>query len=334
MANLQLFIIADPINDPASEQISPDSIPVPSLSERRILKRSSSSALVNEVPSKILKIAGVTYSKELPEEAKKLYNLTKKLRRKVCRLTKTKIFDKKKQLTKISKEELVEKVTAPLNRTVANFVKTQIRLADVHPNGRRYTLDDKIMGLILNKQSNRAYKLFSKIFPMPSKKTIMALLNRIPIKAGYNEALFDNLKAKVKGLKQQEKLCVLMFDEISIEPHISLNTHSKEFEGFEDFGEKKSEKIADRALVFMIKGIKREWKQPLLYTFSSGPVKTIDLARIIKQVVKQCQDAGLKIIASVSDQGTNNQAVINFLMKSSIGTYVQIGDKIKFFKIN
>ncbi|KAJ3647167.1 hypothetical protein Zmor_024701 [Zophobas morio] len=125
-----------------------------------------------------------------------------------------------------------------------------------------------------------------------------------------------------------------MFDEISIEPHISLNTHSKEFEGFEDFGEKKSEKIADRALVFMIKGIKREWKQPLLYTFSSGPVKTIDLARIVKQVVKQCQDAGLKIIASVSDQGTNNQAVINYLMKSSIETNVQIGDKINFFKIN
>ena len=95
-----------------------------------------------------------------------------------------------------------------------NFIRSQIRLAGLRPKGRRYTLDDKIMGLLLHRQSGRAYKLLSKIFALPSRKTIMSLLNRIPIKCWINETLFDNLRAKVKGLSRNEKHCVLMFDEI------------------------------------------------------------------------------------------------------------------------
>ena len=199
-----------------------------------------------------------------------------------------------------------------------NFIRSQIRLAGLRPKGRRYTLDDKIMGLLLHRQSGRAYKLLSKIFALPSRKTVMSLLNRIPIKCGINETLFDNLRAKVKGLSRNEKHCVLMFDEISTEPHIALNVHTKGFEGFEDLGDVKKAKIADRSLVFMIKGVTREWKQPIMYVFSNGPTKTIDIVRFLKKTIYKLNRVGLNVLATISDQGSNNQAAINYLMISTV----------------
>ncbi|KAJ3662267.1 hypothetical protein Zmor_006623 [Zophobas morio] len=202
----------------------------------------------------VLKQAGfISGAKNLCEDARKLYKVNKKLRARVSYLTPRKTICKKQ--SRLDQDELIEKVLQPLNNTLANFVKPQIKIARVAPKGRRYTLDDKIMDLILHKQSSRAYRLFSKIFPLPSRITIMSLLNRIPIRAGINEVLFDNLKAKVKSLKEKEKHCVVMFDEVMIDPHISLNSSIKEFEGFEDFGDTRDGKIADRALVFLIKGI-------------------------------------------------------------------------------
>ena len=90
------------------------------------------------------------------------------------------------------------------------------------------------------------------MLPLPSKRTIMSLLNRIPIKSGFNEAS-DHLEAKVYLLKLQEKLCVIMFDEISVESHTMLNAHIKEFEGFEDFGDRKTENLLIELLSLWLK---------------------------------------------------------------------------------
>jgi uncharacterized protein YecE (DUF72 family) len=57
-------------------------------------------------------------------------------------------------------------------------------------------------------------------FCFPSKKTLSNLLQRIPIDSGYNEAIFDNLKANVRQLSERERKCIVMFDEVSIEPHV------------------------------------------------------------------------------------------------------------------
>jgi uncharacterized protein YecE (DUF72 family) len=100
----------------------------------------------------------------------------------------------------------------------------QIRLASRRPKGRRYNIDDKVMGLILNKQSGKAYRTLSKIFCFPSKKTLSNLLQRIPIDSGYNEAIFDNLKANVRQLSERERKCIVMFDEVSIEPHVYIGS--------------------------------------------------------------------------------------------------------------
>ncbi|CAH2008622.1 unnamed protein product [Acanthoscelides obtectus] len=50
---------------------------------------------------------------------------------------------------------VLNKALQQLDSTVATFIKSQITLAS-ESQGRRYSLEDKLMGLILHKQSERA----------------------------------------------------------------------------------------------------------------------------------------------------------------------------------
>jgi hypothetical protein len=106
-----------------------------------------------------------------------------------------------------------------------------------------------------------------KCFVGLQKKTLTTLLSRIPIVPGINEVIFDNLKSNVKLLTKRERLCIILFDEVSIDPHIDVNFKSKDFDGFVHNGLHKTNVIADHALVFMIRGLTSRWKQSLMYTF-------------------------------------------------------------------
>lgn len=46
----------------------------------------------------------------------------------------------------------------------------------------------------------------------------------------------------------------------------------------------------------MVRGLIRNYKQPVAYTFSSGATKGPELAKQIKTVVKELQDAGFIVL--------------------------------------
>ena len=67
--------------------------------------------------------------------------------------------------------------------------------------------------------------------------------------------------------------------------------------------------------VFMLKGIIKNWKQPIFFNFSLGATKSADIARIIKIIIKKAKDIGLHVIATVCDQGSNNVTAIKSLVE-------------------
>jgi hypothetical protein len=77
--------------------------------------------------------------------------------------------------------------------------------------------------------------------------------------------------------------------------------------GFEDHGHgQESSKIADHVLVFMLRGIKKKFKQPLAYTFCDSQTESPDLIRMIKEIIREIKNAGLHVVATICDQGTSN----------------------------
>lgn len=119
-------------------------------------------------------------------------------------------------------------------------------------------------------------------------------------------------------MKLYEKYCTLVFDEMALQPWLYYNQKLDLVEGFENYGStERKASVADHALVFMLRGIYKNRKQPVAFSSCKGTTPTVVLARLIKYVIQQIKRIGLKIVCPVCDQGATNQAAIRSLMKST-----------------
>nr|CAI5860033.1 unnamed protein product [Callosobruchus analis] len=145
----------------------------------------------------------------------------------------------------------------------------------------------------------------SKLFSLPSRRTLLSILNKIPFKCGVNENSFKQLETTAKDMKSLEKYRILMFDEMTLQTELQYNSIGDFIEGFVDFGQgERRINYANHALVFMLKGIYRKRKQPICFCFSQG-------------VVRYVGQTGLHIVATVSDQGATNVAAIRSLLNAT-----------------
>ncbi|KAH1028491.1 hypothetical protein HUJ05_001845 [Dendroctonus ponderosae] len=175
--------------------------------------------------------------------------------------------------------------------------------------------NEKILALSLFKNSPKGDKLLSKIFALPSTRTLRVLLQNIPFRAGINKAIFDSLEKAVAKMKtRQERMCILFFDEMAIQANLAYKRYNDKIIGLEDYGDEKRAVLSDHANVFMLRGIYRQWKQPIAFTFSKGPVRPINLKKMITNLIEHCQSIGLIVIATVCDQGSTNQTAIKILL--------------------
>ena len=74
-------------------------------------------------------------------------------------------------------------------------------------------------------------------------------------------------------------VCCLMFDEVSMSHKFGC------IEGFEDLGSHgRTSRIANRALVFMLRGLYKKWKESVAYYLIHGSIKGEMLVNLSKLV--------------------------------------------------
>ena len=174
-----------------------------------------------------------------------LYNIKKKM--KYYKNDTIKLREKLRAASKCDIRKIVQK----LSPVVKNFLDCQIKNACREYKGRRYSIDDKIFVLSLYKQSPRRYRYLSAIFSLPCSKTLRKLLQHIPVKAGVLDAVLDQLKFKAEKMDTKSKLCVLMFDEMSLKVHTHYCRHDDTVIGFVDNGIERKNILADHAQVLL-----------------------------------------------------------------------------------
>lgn len=118
---------------------------------------------------------------------------------------------------------------------------------------------------------------------------------------------------------------------MALTPTLQYSRKQDVIKSVPDIGHLRTADIADHVLVLMLKGIYKQWKQPVCFTFSSGPVKSITLKTLIQEVIQATQETGLKVIATVCDQGAANSAAINILIKTRKEAYVEAGIQDEYF---
>lgn len=95
-----------------------------------------------------------------------------------------------------------------------------------------------------------------------------------------------------------------MFDEVNLSTEIHYNEELGRIDGFENNGHFTTQQFANHALLFMVKGITKNFKQPIAfnqYTFVKGATNKHQLCALIKEVVSSVQNTGLEIIATICD---------------------------------
>ncbi|KAL3289326.1 hypothetical protein HHI36_003756 [Cryptolaemus montrouzieri] len=111
----------------------------------------------------------------------------------------------------------------------------------------------------------------------------------------------DQLKVQVGKMHELDRHCVLLLDEISLSSGLHYEPHKGHISGYEDLGHLgRSEKVADHALVFLVRGIRKNWKQAIAYYFTSKTVSTLCLKKLDSRMKMKVKVAAAQLSYSVA----------------------------------
>lgn len=280
------------------------------------IKKSNFRGIVCSTPRKV-KLMKTIESKEA--HIRKLKKLAKE---RACSI---------RQLSNLNDSRVVREIFKDLPSTTANFLISQLKCARRSPQGRRWTVDEKIVALALFKKGPKCYNLLRKFVAMPCKKSLMDLLKNIPFESGINQHILQHINESIKNI--EDRVCALIFDEMDIKEHIEYDSHADRIRGFEEKGLVSTNKLANKALVFMVKGLHLNWKQPIAFYFSHEAVSGVQLKQIIIEVIEACQKiAKLEVVSTICDCGTPNVKALQNMGSSVLNPFILVGGK-KIFTI-
>lgn len=242
---------------------------------------------------------------------------------------------KLKKALSLTENSTFRKAIANFSSMALIFTLLQLRETNKPKMGRRFSKKEKVMALALYKQGPKAYRWLRKVFVLPAPVTLSRMISMASLRPGINDHLFKQLKKRVDKMKQDDKMCLLLFDEMAISPHFDYNKKRDTITGFVCDGNTTKRTIADHVMVFMIRGVIRNYKQPVYYSFCSGSTGKNDLANMIKLIIQNLTKIGLNIVATVCDQGACNVSAIKILMKETHAKKIKNGleQNMNFFEI-
>ena len=160
--------------------------------------------------------------------------------------------------------------------------------------GRRVRWSEQDVGMALGLRvlSRRAYQYVKDTMkiPLPSFTTVSQWTNHFKMIPGVMESAMWVLKATATGLDDMEKLCVVAFDEISLDSRVCYDQA------------RDTVLEASKMQLVMVRGLAAAWKQPVWFDFDQ-PMTPSKL----REIISRLEAVGLRVVASVSDMGTSNE---------------------------
>lgn len=178
----------------------------------------------------------------------------------------------------------------------------------------KWSLKQKCFYLGIHVISPKCYRYIRSQVTAPSEKTVKNVLCLIKLEPGISPFLLNVLKKKTEKYEEKDKVAVLCFDEVFLNMGLYYNPKTKLVEGYEDYGDKgRTEREANHALVFMVRGLSSEWKLPIAFYFVNGTCPSTMLTQLIPERVRELKKIGITVVASVCDQGPTNRKAIQDL---------------------
>lgn len=198
-----------------------------------------------------------------------------------------------------------------LSTFARNFVSMQLR------GGSRkiWKLEEKELSVSLFYKSPAAYKFLRRNgIILPSVSTIRRWISQNMFRTGMDEGIKKFLKLKCSVTSENERKCVVSFDEVKIKDLKEFNKRLDLVEGFEDLGHLgRSKETAKHAIVFFMRGLYKNWKFPISYYFCNNSLEKTILKELITYNLKSIAEIGFIPKVIVCDQGSNNRGAFRLL---------------------
>lgn len=255
---------------------------------------------------------------KLPSPSRKSENI--KIKRKLLK-SQTKLLTSRSQVSKLKKKVKLLKdkfsVQGFLNSIAysSHHSKILVNMQVMHKNNQPWNKHEKDFSTTLYFKSPAAYKhLRKQQIRLPSVTTIKRWIGHSKFTTGFNKLYFQNIQSKTSTMTDDEKICIICFDEMSIKKELTYSPLLDLIEGFEDLGELgRDDNIAQEALVFLARGLYSNWKLPIAYFVSRYGVKHYNLKQLILRTLEEVRRVGLVPKGIVCDQATNNRSAFQSL---------------------
>lgn len=198
------------------------------------------------------------------------------------------------------------KTIKELNKNYNNRIKTI--LAQIFTEGQIRKLmkpelksihwlpEDISSAISLRSVSPKAYRyLRANGYPLPSLSTLRDRAASFNLQPGMLYDVLTLLKAKASNMDENDRLCVLSFDEMYVSNRVDIDKKDEQ-----KIGPHKS------CQTIMARGLLKNWKQPVYYKFDQQ--MTVE---IINQIISKLYDVGFIVTAIVCNMGPGNRKLIS-----------------------
>ncbi len=258
----------------------------------------------------------ISREKERVQERKRMRRREKVSQKKFRQLLKAKseaIRRLRRQAQKKKRKsdtEVLESVKTYLTSTEIILLKN--KMENKRRRSCRYSEDVKAVALSLSYKSTASYKSLAEKLDLPPKRTINRWTSKVRIREGLDSPVFSALEEKVKEMNKEDLFVSMTADEISLREMCNYDQGDDQILGIQR-NEKGSIILPSSALVFMINGIRKPWKQTLCYFFSKGPVPGNTLKELVNTCIQKLKRIGITVVNMTSDQGSNFSSLLNQL---------------------
>nr|CAH7759843.1 unnamed protein product [Callosobruchus chinensis] len=208
---------------------------------------------------------------------------------------KIKLLEEKVMLLEKQNAELIEKskkleeATALKYKSALATIFTQGQIKKLFGSGNkriRWSPDDIASAVSLRSVSPKAYRyLRVNNYPLPAMSTLRKWVASFDVSHGILRSVITLMQKKSSDFTQQDRICVLTFDEIYISNKIELDKKTEQV-----IGPHKS------CQTVMVRGLLSKWKQPIYYNFDQPMMKDT-----IEKIVSELFQANFVVVAITSD---------------------------------
>ena len=129
---------------------------------------------------------------------------------------------------------MIQSLSSSLNVDASRFLASTFRNSKHEPKGRSWCYKEKVLAVTILKCSPRSCAFLRSLFPLLSRRNLQSLLNTVQFRTDINAHVFSVLNDNVQTMSDKDRVCCLMFDEISVRRPLHFNQRTDCIEGFED----------------------------------------------------------------------------------------------------